>query len=362
MEGKFRKGLQSLPDGLYDELVESIQAGQSAKINKIISRSGLANAPVYANIFDISQWNCPDIEIFKKFKEDGDRAFGYFDYYNVEFERELDFLYELADLRDVPFADIDAPLPDGLTKLSWFHRNLRVRNFHNVDYLADGVVNGVNQRQEYERIHAGLPKSKSQVQQASKTKKVETGRDLASYVYNDNAMDRWQGVIKDLLSRRVRDMGIETEWSRRGTRSPFENGLELTALVGVAMQRVSKLSFRIKWYYMQQRPEELACILGKMLPQAYAIGSPFHPSFIAMHTIIDAVLVELFKLAFASSSLDELPSGRTLAYELDLMADNNGLARLWAGVHYESDHTFCRDISKQIANKIWNEYTAQWRL
>lgn len=92
-----------------------------------------------------------------------------------------------------------------------------------------------------------------------------------------------------------------------------------------------------------------------LLPQAYPEGSPLHPSYASGHSTYIGAGVTMLKAFYkvdaqvpnpvqpSSDGLSLVPyTGAPLLYvdELDKLASNIGMARLFAGVHYRSDHEY----------------------
>jgi hypothetical protein len=83
-------------------------------------------------------------------------------------------------------------------------------------------------------------------------------------------------------------------------------------------------------------------------------GTPRHPAYPSGHSTYSAAASHLLKHFFRGNS-DSPNSARAninVPTELDKLADNIGQARLWAGVHWESDHTFGRDVGIAVAEVI----------
>lgn len=120
-----------------------------------------------------------------------------------------------------------------------------------------------------------------------------------------------------------------------------------------------------------------------LLPMVYAEGSPLHPSYGSGHSTVSGCLTTILKAFFHNdwqfrnpvesnedgTSLrpyrpavsEELPL--TVAGELDKLASNIGIGRLWAGVHWRSDHEESLLLGEQLAvsilcdqRNLFNEY------
>ena len=76
-------------------------------------------------------------------------------------------------------------------------------------------------------------------------------------------------------------------------------------------------------------------------PQPFP-GTPRHPSYPSGHSAIAGAACELLSLYFAAYRSD-----------FDNLADNAGLARMWAGIHYRADHEFGVAIGRAIGKLIY---------
>lgn len=77
-------------------------------------------------------------------------------------------------------------------------------------------------------------------------------------------------------------------------------------------------------------------------------GTPRHPSYPSGHSTVAGAASELLANYF--------PGERN---ELENLADNAGLARMWAGIHYRADHEFGLAIGRAIGNLIYNRVNPQ---
>jgi hypothetical protein len=107
-----------------------------------------------------------------------------------------------------------------------------------------------------------------------------------------------------------------------------------------------------------------------LLPMAYAEGSPLHPSYGSGHSTVAGCLVTILKAFFDNDWKFPMPlepnddgtalrpyrgrdAGRlTVAGELDKLASNIGIGRLWAGVHWRSDHEQSLILGEKLAISI----------
>jgi hypothetical protein len=73
-------------------------------------------------------------------------------------------------------------------------------------------------------------------------------------------------------------------------------------------------------------------------------GTPRHPSYPSGHSTVGGAASELLSYFFPDQRED-----------FDRLADNAGMARLWAGIHYRSDHTFGMAVGRAVAKLITSE-------
>ena len=76
-------------------------------------------------------------------------------------------------------------------------------------------------------------------------------------------------------------------------------------------------------------------------------GTPRHPAYPSGHSTYSAAAAEILVAFFPQYTED-----------LRRLADNTGVARLWAGVHWRSDHTFGRLVGTAVADLILGQIAA----
>lgn len=76
-------------------------------------------------------------------------------------------------------------------------------------------------------------------------------------------------------------------------------------------------------------------------------GTPRHPSYPSGHSVTYAAGAELLSYFFPDR-----------AAELDQLADNSGMARLWAGVHYRSDHVQGMALGREVGRRVVEQLKA----
>lgn len=256
-------------------------------------------------------------------------------------------LAEAAKLRDVKLNDLrDGDVKDSMRLLSHFARHQTVDPYvEGVDYMTSV--------EEFEAIHRG-ENPLTRAERLGSLRTFQTGRDLATFVHNDNPMVNWMPVVDELLKLKVPK---RTEFSPHHPDSNADGDFtcwgapKFIGMLGEVVERVGHLSFRQKWWSLTARPEEYAYKMGlRLLPQVFPEGSPMHCSFTAMHAFLAYaqayLLLELFDNYFI------LPSGNTVRYEVELWAANISDARIWAGVHFASDNDLLKDRARYLAKRI----------
>ena len=104
---------------------------------------------------------------------------------------------------------------------------------------------------------------------------------------------------------------------------------------------------------------------GYFIPQAYAEGSPTHPSYAAGHATVAGACVTVIKALFDGSYVIPFPVvpsadgtmlinytaglSLTVEYELNKLAANVGVGRNLAGVHWKSDFDASVRLGEQVA-------------
>jgi hypothetical protein len=80
-------------------------------------------------------------------------------------------------------------------------------------------------------------------------------------------------------------------------------------------------------------------------------GTPRHPAYPSGHSTYSAAGSEILSFFFGSEDTPPFlgEPKRKLAVEFDYLADNIGLGRMWAGVHWRSDHEAGQKLGRTIA-------------
>jgi hypothetical protein len=90
-------------------------------------------------------------------------------------------------------------------------------------------------------------------------------------------------------------------------------------------------------------------------------GTPRHPAYPSGHSTYSGAASEILDYFFGSQPTpDALPHdsrlgsnlGTTLKIEIDNMADNIGMGRLWAGIHWRSDHEAGMKLGRTVGRMV----------
>jgi hypothetical protein len=95
-------------------------------------------------------------------------------------------------------------------------------------------------------------------------------------------------------------------------------------------------------------------------------GTPRHPAYPSGHSTYTGAASELLSFFFgttpafagAQPSKGTGTAGTTIKEELDRMADNIGLGRMWAGIHWRSDHENGMKLGRTVARLVLRKLAA----
>ena len=109
-------------------------------------------------------------------------------------------------------------------------------------------------------------------------------------------------------------------------------------------------------------PDGRPCEDGELKPNGQprneAVGTPRHPAYPSGHSTFSGAASEFLKFFFGNDPTPDFlkfqntPGAQpdtTIGEELDNMAENIGLGRMWAGVHWRSDHEAGRKLGRVVA-------------
>ena len=170
---------------------------------------------------------------------------------------------------------------------------------------------------------------------------IQTGADLARWFENDTPLLGGWMALNDLLVKH----------KRPPTQQAF-----IWAALNAAISAALLAAWHYKWMEpsprFKPRPSEVRSALTVLYahdpsgspitnPNGYA-GVPRHPSYPSGHSTVGGATAAILKRFFPDD-----------AAELDNLADNSGLARMWAGIHYRADHAFGVALGAAVAELVY---------
>jgi hypothetical protein len=171
---------------------------------------------------------------------------------------------------------------------------------------------------------------------------ITTGADLARWFENDTPLLGGWMALNVLLSE--------------NGKPPTEQAFIWTAL-NTAISAALLAAWHYKWFEPQSRlkPRPTEAIenlrLSTDLDVLYAkssdpfSGVPRHPTYPSGHSTVGGATAGILKRFFPSNKAVEA---------LDDLADNAGLARMWAGIHYRADHEFGIALGEAVAKLVYS--------
>ena len=114
---------------------------------------------------------------------------------------------------------------------------------------------------------------------------------------------------------------------------------------------------------------------GYFIPQAFAVGSPTHPSYAAGHSTVSGACVTILKAFFdgeyvipnpvvpnanGSATVPYVGAPLTVEHELNKLSANVGIGRNIAGVHWLSDNYASAKLGEQVAIATLRDYKATY--
>lgn len=242
---------------------------------------------------------------------------------------------------------------------------------------------------------------------------VSTPRDLASMVRDEPSYHHYYAAALQLLDWEAppsTDLPFVELDNNSDNSQPYikYGGAGILDLLARVAGNALDAAWHHKWLvHLRARPEKYAAALeedgvsshapswlasdpsvglfsNEYLPQAYPEGAPAHPAYPSGHSTIAGACVTALKIFFdAEANFSELDQDRygeagdstveeahkinlngdnvdysnrytgdydpTIAQELHKLADNVGIGRIWAGVHYWSDHYYGMRLGEQVA-------------
>jgi len=167
---------------------------------------------------------------------------------------------------------------------------------------------------------------------------IQTGADLARWFENDTPLlGGWMALNAILKCSPV----------------PPTRQAEIWTVLNCAISSALLATWHYKWNElgtrMKPRPTEVdptLTVLYATAPNGTPVpgnqpGVPRHPSYPSGHSTVGGATAAALKFFFPSYTTD-----------LDELADNAGLARMWAGIHYRADHEVGVAIGEAVAGLV----------
>ena len=265
------------------------------------------------------------------------------------FDDEAEFIVGLTPFLDLPLDEVAKKRPDlrpEFTQLSWFLRDIQV-----IPYQCEQFVTTL---EDWEWLMKGnKPKAPNLTE--SFHRPILTPRDMAAYVHSDDPVELWMSIADKL-----RMLGVEQRMMQDIEHVPQTNFAQGGRMwwynfIAKCISRTLHLTFRIK--HKERVPRLMQYFYerhGKFAPMVYAEANPAHTSRLAGHSMISLVLAHAFMLLW--NRYAPLPDDvGTVGEHLLLAGGNVGVARMWAQVHYESDHYSAINLVKAMARRLVEE-------
>ncbi|MDP9070572.1 MAG: vanadium-dependent haloperoxidase [Actinomycetota bacterium] len=116
----------------------------------------------------------------------------------------------------------------------------------------------------------------------------------------------------------------------------------VSARAGVSFRpRPWELDYRVGVLYNRMTDDSGAGDDGRRLVPTPSPGTPRHPAYPSGHSTYAGAASEILSYFFPDYT-----------EEFDRLADNAGLARLWAGIHYRSDHVEGQKLGRCVARMV----------
>lgn len=231
---------------------------------------------------------------------------------------------------------------------------------------------------------------------------ITNGRDLGEFVHRDQTYVPFLNACLSLLGTgAARDLG--NPYRRSSTQDGFctFGGPHILDLLARVANAACKVSWYSKWFvHLHLRPEAFAgrvhlvrtkkadypvsqTVLNSpaldrvfsengtyLLPQAYPEGSPLHPAYPSGHSIFSGACATVLKAFFDEEAYIRAPvvpdeegqtlkpykgEGLTIGGELNKLADNVGIGRMTAGIHWRCDHLGGLYLGEAVAIDLLRE-------
>lgn len=172
---------------------------------------------------------------------------------------------------------------------------------------------------------------------------IETGADLARWFENDTPLLGGWMALNALLEK--------------DGKPPTQQAFIWSAL-DAAISAALLAAWHYKWMdplsRLKPRPSEVCTDITVLygystdgtpvLNTNGFAGVPRHPAYPSGHSTVAGASIAILKRFFHGSN-DHI--------QLDNLADNAGLARMWAGIHYRADHEFGLELGAAVAELVY---------
>lgn len=286
---------------------------------------------------------------------------------------------EMAELRDVPFAEIDNlqryQLPVVALDTSPYISYFLDATFRQGAYET-GPVNRIVNVGEYAAdmdSYLAMRRGELEEQQTElRSGPIANFRELGSAVHKDWPMQFFARAALCMSSMGIprnetlspidlsatvpaTESTVRSVSARDGditppqgdyvkSRSPFiDDGVEhLFTAMATLHREAMREAWACKWRDMVARPEKLAAVgYEDPIPMMYAEGAPVHPSDPAGHSFCAGAMVTFLKLWFADAHMCDFGAGEeygTVHQQLNILGANVAHGRTAGAVHYRSDN------------------------
>jgi membrane-associated phospholipid phosphatase len=332
---------------------------------------------------------------------------------SAEMGRDMDQLYAMVLVRDVPFTEyVTHETVGALSKYFNTVPGLLFRVDPGGPFLSQFLLTRqypvllpqdyILTRDTYDRVHSGRA-DKSAVIFQTENRYISSLRDLASYGYKDYPFQAYLDTV--LYLAQYHPTAMINPYAGK----PYTGFLAFN--VPFALDLISKasvLALKSTWYHKwlvhrQLRPEEMAYEVDRLfsnravsyegqphlsllespllkiineqqgnvlLAQAFPEGAPQHPSYPAGHSTIAGACVTILKALYKEDYVLPHPvtasengtsltpwTGETLTLgsEFNKLAYNIGCSRCAGGVHYNSDNDAGYMLGEKIALRLLEE-------
>ena len=170
---------------------------------------------------------------------------------------------------------------------------------------------------------------------------IKTGENLARRFENDTTLLGGWMALNYLLA----------EVKKPPTEQAF-----IWAALSMAVNSALLAAWHYKWMEpstrLKPRPSEVYPKLTVLYKTDKEDGNPRHPSYPSGHSTVGGATSAVLKYFFGNEKHSSFCTDRSINTELDNLADNAGLARMWAGIHYRADHEFGLALGAAVAELV----------